>query len=94
MLGDESAPAAIVFSYRHVLRIPVGELDQFVRAKPRQRLPHVLTKDETHRVIQHRPTAATPPPTVAADGPGKNLNSISEPAPIVVNRIPDYSSDT
>ncbi|KAB2641705.1 MAG: integron integrase [Verrucomicrobia bacterium] len=44
---------AIVFFYRHVLHIPVGELDPFVRAKYQQRLPLVLTKDETLRVFEH-----------------------------------------
>jgi integron integrase len=43
----------IVFFYRHVLRIPVGELDQFVHAKHQRRLPLVLNKDETNRVLQH-----------------------------------------
>jgi site-specific recombinase XerD len=43
----------IVFFYRHVLRIPVGELDQFVHAKHQKRLPLVLNKDETNRVLRH-----------------------------------------
>jgi integron integrase len=44
---------ALVFLYRHVLQIPVGELDDFPRAKRARHLPVVLTKKEVRRLFQH-----------------------------------------
>jgi len=44
---------AIVFMYREVLRREPGEFGQFQRAKRTRRLPTVLTRDETQRVLAH-----------------------------------------
>lgn len=42
---------ALVFMYRCVLEKPLGELDSVVRAKKPQRLPVVLTQQETCRLL-------------------------------------------
>ena len=42
---------ALVFLYRHVLGIDLGDFGDFVRAKPSQKLPVVLTHGEASRLI-------------------------------------------
>jgi integron integrase len=42
---------ALVFLYGEVLHQPLGELDAFARAHRPQRLPEVLTREETRRVL-------------------------------------------
>lgn len=44
---------AILFLYRKVLEIELEWLDDVVRAKPVSRLPVVMSRDETHRVLAH-----------------------------------------
>ena len=48
---------AILFLYRDVMKKELGEPIKAIRAKKPQRLPTVLTKDETIRVIAAVPTA-------------------------------------
>ena len=45
------ALCAVLFLYRHVLGIQLGELEGLVRAKRRRKLPVVLTRDEVQRVL-------------------------------------------
>ena len=42
---------ALVFLYGEVLHQPLGELDEFARARRPPRLPEVLTREETRRVL-------------------------------------------
>lgn len=42
---------ALVFLYGEVLHQPLGELDAFARARRPGRLPEVLTREETRRVL-------------------------------------------
>lgn len=44
---------ALNFLYRFVLQKPIGELEDVVRAKKKQKLPIVLTQDEVRRVLFH-----------------------------------------
>ena len=44
---------ALVFLYRAVLHRPLEEIGGVVRARKRQRLPFVLTKEETARLLRH-----------------------------------------
>src|SRR5205085_5985852 len=44
---------ALVFLYREVLRMPLGKMEPFVRAKPPKNLPIVLTKAEVQSVLKH-----------------------------------------
>ncbi len=44
---------AIVFLYKHVLRKDLGNFGPMERAKKPERLPVVLSKDETRRVLLH-----------------------------------------
>ena len=44
---------ALVFLYKHVLDIEIGELGDVVRAKRPQRLPVVLTAEEACNVLAH-----------------------------------------
>ncbi len=44
---------ALVFLYREVLQLPVGELEPFVRAKRPKNLPIVLTKTEAQSILRH-----------------------------------------
>lgn len=44
---------AIVFLYKHVLNIPLGDFSQFERAKRPQNLPTVLTVNEVQRLIAY-----------------------------------------
>ena len=48
---QNQAASALGFLYREVLRQPLGELGDVVRAKEPGRLPVVLSKDEVSRVI-------------------------------------------
>jgi integrase len=43
---------AIVFLYKHVLELELGNFDQFTRAKRPRKLPAVLTRDEVARLIE------------------------------------------
>jgi integron integrase len=42
---------ALVFFYGQVLRKPVGEMEEFIRAKRPRRLPEVMTRDEVQRLL-------------------------------------------
>ncbi|MEI6391423.1 MAG: phage integrase N-terminal SAM-like domain-containing protein [Verrucomicrobiota bacterium] len=42
---------ALVFLYGEVLHQPLGELDAFARARRPHRLPEVMTREETRRVL-------------------------------------------
>ncbi len=42
---------ALVFFYGEVLRNPVGEIEEFARAKRPRRLPEVMTRDEVQRLL-------------------------------------------
>lgn len=42
---------AIVFLYKHVLKIPIGDFSQFERAKRPQTLPTVMTKSEVQKIL-------------------------------------------
>jgi integron integrase len=53
---------ALVFLYRHVLKQPFPDLEHVVRAKRPRRLPVVLTRDETQRVL----TQLKPPSILVA----------------------------
>ena len=44
---------ALVFLYRHVIDRPLGDITNAERAKKPQRLPVVLTQDETKRLFRH-----------------------------------------
>lgn len=44
---------AIVFLYRHVLRVDVGNFAGFHPARPPRRLPNVLTQEEVSRLLAH-----------------------------------------
>ncbi|WP_370308313.1 integron integrase [Sinimarinibacterium flocculans] len=48
---QNQAKAAILFLYRHVLELQLPWLDEVVQAKPRQRLPVVLTENEVRRLL-------------------------------------------
>ena len=48
---QEQAFSALLFLYRDVLEVPLQQV-QAVRAKPKQRLPVVLSKDEVRRVFR------------------------------------------
>ena len=48
---QNQALGALTFLYRHVLRKPVGELGQTVRARGPERLPVVLSRAEVRRVL-------------------------------------------
>ena len=47
------ALSALLFLYRTVLEIPFPNLDTLIRAKRPSRLPTVLTKDETVRLLSN-----------------------------------------
>lgn len=49
---QNQALCAIIFLYRHVLEIEIGEIGNLVFAKKPQRLPEVFSKDEVRRVMQ------------------------------------------
>lgn len=50
---QNQALAAILFLYRQVLGIELGELREVIRAKLPQRLPVVLSRDEVRDVLAH-----------------------------------------
>ena len=43
---------ALVFMYKHQLRRPLGDITKSIRAKPKQRLPVVLSRDEVLSLLQ------------------------------------------
>lgn len=55
---QRQALAAVLFLYKQVLGIEIGWIDNVVRAKQSQRLPVVLTVDETRALLAH--TSGTP----------------------------------
>jgi integron integrase len=55
---QRQALAAILFLYKQVLAIDIGWVDGIVRAKQSQRLPVVMTMDETRALLAH--TSGTP----------------------------------
>jgi integrase len=46
---------AIVFLYKQVLSIELGEMENLRYAKRRQRIPVVFSRDEVDRIISHLP---------------------------------------
>lgn len=50
---QNQALCAIVFLYKHILKMPLGTLDKLKRAKEPQRLPVVLSKREAFRILDH-----------------------------------------
>jgi integron integrase len=50
---QNQALAALLFLYRHVLGLDLSWLDDIVRAKPRRRLPVVLSRPEVCEVLSH-----------------------------------------
>jgi len=44
---------AILFLYREVLKIELGNVGEYLRAKGHKRLPNVLTESEIQSVIKH-----------------------------------------
>jgi site-specific recombinase XerD len=50
---QNQALGALLFLYRHVLRIEVGAIDQVPRAKLPHRVPVVLSREEVGRIFQH-----------------------------------------
>lgn len=42
---------AIVFLYKHVLKVDVGQIENLVRAKRARRVPEVLSREEVRRVL-------------------------------------------
>lgn len=50
------ALSAILFLYQHVLEIELPWLDDVVRAKPKKRLPVVLSRDEVRALMEHCPS--------------------------------------
>ena len=50
---QNQALSALLFLYRHVLRIEIGPLARVTRAKMPHRVPVVLSQDEVSRVLKH-----------------------------------------
>jgi site-specific recombinase XerD len=48
---QNQALCAILFLYKNVLQIPVGELENLTRAKRPEKLPVVFTQDETRQIL-------------------------------------------
>ena len=48
---QNQALSALLFLYRHVLNREIGDLDEVIRARRSQRLPVVMTREETKAVI-------------------------------------------
>jgi integron integrase len=48
---QNQALSALLFLYRHVLNIEVGNIGEVIRARKPQRLPVVLTKEEVKKVL-------------------------------------------
>lgn len=55
---QRQALAGVLFLYQKVLEVEIGWVDNIVRAKQPQRLPTVLTVDETRALLAH--TSGTP----------------------------------
>lgn len=55
---QRQALAALLFLYREALQVELPWVDDIVRAKQRQTLPVVLTRDEVHRLWQQIPQAS------------------------------------
>ncbi len=56
---QNQALAALVFLYRDILLLPIGDVEDVVRAKRPRRLPVVLTRDEVRRILAHLPEGPT-----------------------------------
>lgn len=54
---QNQALQAILFLYRNVLEIELPWLDDVIRAKPKRRMPVVLSKDETMALLDNMPPA-------------------------------------
>ena len=52
---QNQALAALVFLYRDILLLPIGDVEDVVRAKRPARLPVVLTRDEVRRILAEMP---------------------------------------
>jgi integron integrase len=50
---QNQALSALLFLYRHVLRIDVGAIEQVQRAKMPHRVPVVLSREEVGKTLQH-----------------------------------------
>ena len=50
---QNQALAALLFLYKHVLQMPVGQVEHVVRAKQPLRLPVVLSRDEVAAILSH-----------------------------------------
>jgi len=50
---QRQALSAILFLYRHVLKIEIDWLDDVVRARQPRRMPNVLSRDEVAAVLSH-----------------------------------------
>jgi integron integrase len=50
---QNQALSALLFLYRDVLHVEIGEIDRVLRAQAPQRLPVVLTRDEVACVLKH-----------------------------------------
>jgi site-specific recombinase XerD len=48
---QRQALCALVFYFRHVIKKPLGDFSDFIKAKRPQRLPVVLSRDEIQRLI-------------------------------------------
>jgi len=49
---QNQALSALLFLYRHVLRLEIGQLGGVARARTPHRIPVVLGRDEVSRVLQ------------------------------------------
>jgi site-specific recombinase XerD len=74
---QDQALNALVFLYREVLRVPVGRLEPFVRAKRPANLPIVLTKSEVRGLLQQMEGV---PRIVAVFLYGSGLRLLDSPA--------------
>ncbi len=54
---QNQALQAILFLYRNVLEIRLPWLDDVIRAKPKRRMPVVLSQDETMALLENMPPA-------------------------------------
>lgn len=50
---QNQAFSALLFFYRHALKKEVGDIWQAMRARPRQRVPVVLSANEIQRIMGH-----------------------------------------
>lgn len=44
---------ALVFLYKRVLQVPLGQLDKFARSKQKKRVPVVLSRNEVKAILDH-----------------------------------------